>query len=498
MNVRSHLRFAMPRALATAAVFVLAGIGLGATPSSAAEQCETWLCARTSATPSPNGWTVNFALRNKPPGADDPDHFFQLLVPGHSQIKAQGPGGRATLNLSVAAGWNGTFSAQICWGTDLLSGSSCAGWETFQAEFLIAEKEVQFCNGYADRAATAAVEAQQLNCGFEAEAGRWSTDPTTHRNWCVYQFQQAGGVANKLVAATNLVNEAEAIATGRVDMCRSDSAAAQQAVAEQVAYERQVTGKTMAECQQSNTTCEARFLSPAVIAAQCTPYFQMCMNNAAAAQQAFAEQIAYERQVTGKTAAQCQESNALRINRVANLPDQIQSQCAPYFQQCMTNAAAAVAAATSGGSPQLPEPPAAPGGGQPTTSICGLPGGTATVVIPDPAVTQLNVRDKPNGTIQPVKIPEGTQVTVVGGCGVELAAGITAGAGNAEPPVPGWCAISSPQIGCVSEQFLVAGIPPGPSTSGLRRASPPISRSSRRRRRSLSRLLSASALGRTL
>jgi hypothetical protein len=183
------------------------------------------------------------------------------------------------------------------------------------------------------------------------------------------------------------------------------------------------------------------------------------MNNAAAAQKAFEGQIAYERQVTGKTLAQCQESNALCMNRVGNVPNVVQTQCTPYFQQCMTNATAALASNQPQTDP-APAPAPAPGGGQQTASTCGLPGGTATVVIADPAVTTLNVRDKPAGNIL-TQIAEGTQVNVVGGCGVQLAAGIVAGSGNAQPPVPGWCAISSPQIGCVSEQFLVAGIPAG-------------------------------------
>jgi hypothetical protein len=102
-----------------------------------------------------------------------------------------------------------------------------------------------------------------------------------------------------------------------------------------------------------------------------------------------------------------------------------------------------------------PALPIGAGGGL-TASTCGL-SGTATVVIADPALKTLNVRDKPNGSILS-KIPVNAQVNVVGGCGVQLSAGIVATA-PAQAPVPGWCAISSPVIGCVSEQFLVAGIP---------------------------------------
>jgi hypothetical protein len=90
-------------------------------------------------------------------------------------------------------------------------------------------------------------------------------------------------------------------------------------------------------------------------------------------------------------------------------------------------------------------------------STCGL-SGTATVVIPDPAVPSLNVRDKPKGSVL-TTIPKGSQVNVVGGCGVRIAAGIVAqDTGGGQPLIPGWCAISSPLVGCVSEQFLVAGV----------------------------------------
>ena len=48
---------------------------------------------------------------------------------------------------------------------------------------------------------------------------------------------------------------------------------------------------------------------------------------------------------------------------------------------------------------------------------------------------------------------------MVGGCGVQIAAGIVAQQGGNQAPVPGWCGISAPMVGCVAEQFLVAGTP---------------------------------------
>lgn len=126
---------------------------------------------------------------------------------------------------------------------------------------------------------------------------------------------------------------------------------------------------------------------------------------------------------------------------------------------------------------EAPDP--VPGGG--TTSSCAIPGGTATISVPDPNVTTLNVRDKPNGKIL-TELPEGSQVNVVGGCGTRIAAGIVAqkpGAGGNQAGAPGWCAISSPLVGCVSEQFLIAGIPTGTQApaAGLAAAQPLAERS---------------------
>jgi hypothetical protein len=107
-----------------------------------------------------------------------------------------------------------------------------------------------------------------------------------------------------------------------------------------------------------------------------------------------------------------------------------------------------------------PQPPQQQTGGGLTASTCGL-AGVATVVIADPKVKTLNVRNKPRGEIVS-QIDEGVQVNVVGGCGVQITAGIAAQKqGSGQGLIPGWCAISSPQVGCVAEQFLVAGIPAG-------------------------------------
>jgi hypothetical protein len=108
----------------------------------------------------------------------------------------------------------------------------------------------------------------------------------------------------------------------------------------------------------------------------------------------------------------------------------------------------------------------APAGGGMTTSTCGL-SGTATVVIANPALTVLNVRDEPDGKTILGTIPENTQVEVLGPCGVKFSAGITAlpqGAGG--KVIAGWCAVSTPQVaGCSKEEFLVAGIPAGGSVT---------------------------------
>jgi hypothetical protein len=446
--------------LAGAAVLAMAGLGLAATSALAAEVCKADSCATASAEPTANGWTVNFTIRN-PPGSDY--EFFNLRVSGHDQMELDAPGNHVTLSLPLPAGWDGAYAVQACRNNPPL-GARCDAFNFFQAEFLLAVGDRDFCIAYAGHATAAGTAAQQQNCGFETASGRWSTDNSAHLNWCRYQFQLAGGVANKLVAARNLVNAEEANRTGGLDACQSNATAQARFEADR-ADEMRVTGKSTAECQASNATCEARFQhlggldgGKSVIAAQCTPFLQQCMANAAAAEQAFAEQRADEMQVTGKSIAECQASNATCEARFQNLggldggKGVIAAQCTPYLQQCMNNATAALAAAAQAPGDQPP----VQGGGPLTASTCGLPGGIATVVIPDPAITELNVRDAPNGNLL-TRIAEGTPVQVAGGCGVQLSAGIVSGASNAAPPVPGWCAITSPTIGCVSEQFLVAG-----------------------------------------
>lgn len=99
------------------------------------------------------------------------------------------------------------------------------------------------------------------------------------------------------------------------------------------------------------------------------------------------------------------------------------------------------------GEPSPAPGPAAPAGGD----GCGLPMGMATVVIADPKLDKLNVRDAPGGKVV-TTVPEGSQVSVIGECGAVLAAGIAKPA-----PTPGWCQIDSPVAGCVSAKFLAAG-----------------------------------------
>ncbi len=248
----------------------------------------------------------------------------------------------------------------------------------------------------------------------------------------------------------------------------------QNALNEQRKYEVQVTGKNMTQCQQSNAGCENRIraqvgpiMAPGVIASQCIPFFQQCMANAAASQAAYAQQLKDERTVTGKTQEECVRSNQsceIRIRNMLgiNAMGAIPQECTPFFAQCMANAAQDLAKAASSAAPEpTPAPEPASAGGE-TTSICGLAGGPATVNIPNSDLTAVNVRDRPNGTIL-AQIAAGTQVNVMGGCGVRLAAGIVAQKPGAGggQVVPGWCAISDPMVGCVSEQFLLAGAPAG-------------------------------------
>jgi hypothetical protein len=95
---------------------------------------------------------------------------------------------------------------------------------------------------------------------------------------------------------------------------------------------------------------------------------------------------------------------------------------------------------------------AAGGGGDQAGSSCG--GGTATVVINQPGLDKLNVRNAPDGQVTGT-VPEGGTVSVTGPCGESGAAGIIAnkqGGGDG-----GWCRISAPVSGCVSARFLKFG-----------------------------------------
>ncbi|WP_292156338.1 hypothetical protein [Mesorhizobium sp.] len=92
-------------------------------------------------------------------------------------------------------------------------------------------------------------------------------------------------------------------------------------------------------------------------------------------------------------------------------------------------------------------------GGDQAGGSCG--GGTATVVINQPGLDKLNVRNGPDGQVTGT-VPEGETVSVTGSCGATgSAAGIVAskpGGGDG-----GWCRISAPVSGCVSARFLKFG-----------------------------------------
>ena len=275
---------------ARAALLVLFGLGLALLPTAAPaadgletpKQCLITTCVVSTVAPSPNGWNLNLKITM---WADRGYKFFSLRVPGNEQMKVDGPGNVAEVDLPVSAGWDGNFQARAC-NADLLS-ERCDSWSTFHAELPVAADDQNFCIGYADIATSAAQADQQQNCGLDSPPGRWSTDNSLHLNWCLGQFRGAGGVANKLVAARNLANSEEAARTGGLEACQVNSAAAaadKKAYTDERADEMQVTGKTLGECQNSNQRCEARFGgAPGGIATQCAPYLQLCIANAAAA-----------------------------------------------------------------------------------------------------------------------------------------------------------------------------------------------------------------------
>ncbi|WP_245508978.1 MULTISPECIES: hypothetical protein [unclassified Mesorhizobium] len=96
---------------------------------------------------------------------------------------------------------------------------------------------------------------------------------------------------------------------------------------------------------------------------------------------------------------------------------------------------------------------AAGGGADQTGGSCG--GRTATVVINQPGLDKLNVRNGPDGQVTGT-VPDGQAVSVTGPCGRTAgAAGIIANKPSSGDG--GWCRISAPVSGCVSARFLKFG-----------------------------------------
>lgn len=333
---------------------VLLGIGLASLPGAApaAESAATPLtcklssCVTTTVWRSAGGWQVHFAVQIKHATMDR--DVFNLRVLGNNQLELDVP--RDQADVSVPAGWDGAFLLQACSVTVI--STNCDSWSTFQVELPVADADEQFCNSYADTATSQATEAQQKSCGLDTPAGRWSTDTSAHLNWCLSQFRTAGGVVDKLAAARDLVSAEQAGRTEGLDSCQRDA----EAYAAQRADEMEVTGKSAAECAQSNQICEARLLarlgpvnSIGAIATECTPYFVQCRTNAGTFAKQDADQRADEMRVTGKTAEECQQSKMLCETRLlarlgpVNSIGAIATECTPYFAQCMANAAAAAA-----------------------------------------------------------------------------------------------------------------------------------------------------------
>lgn len=86
-------------------------------------------------------------------------------------------------------------------------------------------------------------------------------------------------------------------------------------------------------------------------------------------------------------------------------------------------------------------------------SGCDRPPGSATIVISDPNLDKLNVRESPGGRVI-ATLPNGGRVSIVGECGAENAAGVAVPSGQGG--TSGWCQIDQPVTGCVRSRFLVA------------------------------------------
>ena len=155
----------------------------------AAEQCKRSTCVTLTPTKTGSGWKVHIKVRTAAPDYE----FFNVIVPGQSQLEVDGPGNNAEFDFDAPANWDGIVSAQACIG-DRPVVSRCDPWATFNADFpkvtpALSAPDARFCDWYATEAVARA--AQGAKCGFTGI--RWSPDKQAQYGWCMQLKSQQQG-----------------------------------------------------------------------------------------------------------------------------------------------------------------------------------------------------------------------------------------------------------------------------------------------------------------
>lgn len=154
-----------------------------------AEQCKINTCVTLTPTKAGSGWKVHIKVRTTAGNYE----FFNVIVPGQSQLEVDGPGNNAEFDFDAPADWNGIVSAQACI-DDRPIETRCDPWATFNADFpkvtpALSAPDARFCDWYATEAVARA--AQGAKCGFTGV--RWNPDKQAQYGWCIQQKSQQQG-----------------------------------------------------------------------------------------------------------------------------------------------------------------------------------------------------------------------------------------------------------------------------------------------------------------
>ena len=419
-------------------------------PAVAADDCSSMphqACLRESLSNSGTARTLTVTILRQ----NSATNHYNVIVPGWPQ--GQVAPGRFVW-VPVPDDGNAVYSLQDC---NLAVGmSSCDPWVRIARSFA----PVATCQRYADLAMTAVSRSDSLGCGFSGP--RWDHNAQAHLNACLdFVGDWQGFVSNETNGRTN-----------DLAACKARVAAASKPI--------RVTGGGGASTPDAVLSCQGG------------GGMQLTSRDANSDFIAFTP-AAQPANVAPPGPGECAWPDRLFGNEAHRLAFSLDQPNAQSLLDAIRGGTFQVAARPLGGvmimitaidgvqvvdSTPLSSGPANNTGGAATTGMgsgntgivppiqaggsCGGPGAEATVVINQPGLDKLNVRNGPGGQVVGT-VPEGGTVSVIGPCGA------IGGAGLARTTTPGggasgWCQISAPVHGCVSAQFLqFGGADPGTS-----------------------------------